>query len=198
MNAGKVLRPRLVDKIQSADFRISTRELLSQKPKDEEHNTSSNHNVRVVNFRGAKIKEHIEGEGPKVLERIDKEILGELKFNPIHLEAVQKGLEAVAMEEGGTAYYRRSRKTTMSGKTGTAQVVRLGANRLDSRDVEYFSRDHAWFAAYAPAKNPDIVVVVLNEHSGHGSSQAAPIAVAVVDKYFALKAQRSAFLGESF
>ena len=85
----------------------------------------------------------------------------------------------------------------MSGKTGTAQVVRLGANRLDSRDVEYFSRDHAWFAAYAPAQNPDIVVVVLNEHGGHGSSQAAPIAVAVIDKYFELKAQRAAFLGES-
>ncbi|MDP7040864.1 MAG: penicillin-binding protein 2 [Myxococcota bacterium] len=197
VNGGQILKPRLVDKIQSADFRVSRRELLSQVVSDDAHRLSSDKNIRVVNFRGAKIIERVEGEGPKILERIDADVLRESKVSQEHLNMVQKGLEAVVMEEGGTAYYRRSRKTTMSGKTGTAQVVRLGANRLDSRDVEYFSRDHAWFAAYAPAQNPDIVIVVLNEHAGHGSSQAAPIAVAVIDKYFELKAQRAAFLGES-
>ena len=68
----------------------------------------------------------------------------------------------------------------MAGKTGTAQVVKMGARRLKAEQVSYFERDHAWFAAFAPADDPEIVVVVLNEHSGFGSTNAAPTATAVV------------------
>jgi penicillin-binding protein 2 len=77
----------------------------------------------------------------------------------------------------------------MAGKTGTAQVVKMGARRLRAEQVSYFERDHAWFAAFAPAEDPEIVVVVLNEHSGFGASNAAPTASAVVRKWFELKAQ---------
>jgi penicillin-binding protein 2 len=75
----------------------------------------------------------------------------------------------------------------MAGKTGTAQVVKLGAKRLKASQVTYFERDHAWFAAFAPANDPEIVVVVLNEHSGFGASNAAPTASAVMRRYFELK-----------
>jgi penicillin-binding protein 2 len=77
----------------------------------------------------------------------------------------------------------------MAGKTGTAQVVTLGAKRLKASQVPYFQRDHAWFAAFAPASDPEIVVVVLNEHSGFGASNAAPTASAVVKKWLELRAQ---------
>jgi penicillin-binding protein 2 len=58
--------------------------------------------------------------------------------------------------------------------------------------MAYFERDHAWFAAFAPADDPEIVVVVLNEHSGFGASNAAPTAAALVQKYLELKAQDAA------
>jgi penicillin-binding protein 2 len=45
-------------------------------------------------------------------------------------------------------------------------------------------RDHAWFAAWAPAEAPEIVVAVLAEHGGHGGSAAAPIAQKVLQLYF--------------
>lgn len=106
-----------------------------------------------------------------------------------HFDAVRAGLVAVAQEPGGTAYWRRSRVVTMGGKTGTAQVVRLGKNRLKAEEETYFFRDHAWFASFAPSDDPEIVVVAINEHSGHGSSKAAPIAVAVIDKYFEIAKQ---------
>jgi penicillin-binding protein 2 len=77
----------------------------------------------------------------------------------------------------------------MAGKTGTAQVVALGARRLKASEVSYFERDHAWFAAFAPAEDPDIVVVVLNEHGGFGAAAAAPVASAVVRKWLELRGQ---------
>jgi penicillin-binding protein 2 len=66
--------------------------------------------------------------------------------------------------------------------------VKLGAKRIKAAQLPYFERDHAWFAAFAPADDPEIVVVVLNEHSGFGSSNAAPTAMAVMKKYMELKA----------
>ena len=123
---------------------------------------------------------------------MEPEIRSRLNMDQEHLEAIQEGLVAVAQEPGGTAYWRRSRVVSMAGKTGTAQVIRLGTKREKAEDMEYFSRDHAWFAAYAPTENPEIAVVVLNEHSGHGGSKAGPIAVSVIDAWHALKEKRRA------
>jgi len=53
--------------------------------------------------------------------------------------------------------------------------------------MTFWQRDHAWFAAIAPAEEPEIAVVVLNEHGGHGASEAAPTAAAIIRKFFELK-----------
>ena len=53
--------------------------------------------------------------------------------------------------------------------------------------MTYWQRDHAWFASFAPAEDPEIAVVVLNEHGGHGGCDAAPTATAIIKKYFELK-----------
>lgn len=107
-------------------------------------------------------------------------------------DVVMKGLLAAVNEPYGTGWWSRLKDVTMAGKTGTAQVVKLGARRLKAEQVSYFERDHAWFAAFAPADDPEIVVVVLNEHSGFGASKAAPTASAVVKKWLELKAQDAA------
>jgi penicillin-binding protein 2 len=97
------------------------------------------------------------------------------------------GLIGVVNEPGGTGFRARLPDVTVAGKTGTAQVARIGAVRVKTKDLSYWLRDHAWFASFAPAQDPELVVVVLNEHSGFGGAEAAPTAAAIFKKYFELK-----------
>ncbi|ACL64798.1 penicillin-binding protein 2 [Anaeromyxobacter dehalogenans 2CP-1] len=134
----------------------------------------------------------VEDPDGQVLQAFTPETRGELPVKPSTRDTVLKGLLAAVNQPFGTAYSQRSADYVMAGKTGTAQVVKLGARRLKASQVSYFERDHAWFAAFAPAEDPEIVVVVLNEHSGFGSSNAAPTASALVKRYFQLKAEDAA------
>jgi penicillin-binding protein 2 len=106
-----------------------------------------------------------------------------VKATQEHLKLIADALEGVVNEPGGTAYYRRPKGVEFkaAGKTGTAQVVKQGSDR--GKDLPYDFRDHAWFAAYAPVSQPSIVVVVVNEHGGHGSSGAAPLAMEMIAYY---------------
>jgi len=137
----------------------------------------------------------IEDSDRRVLQEFAPQERGRLDLKPSTRETVLKGLLAAVNEPYGTAYWQRLPDVQMAGKTGTAQVVKLGARRLKAAQVDYFERDHAWFAVFAPAEDPQIVVVVLNEHSGFGSTNAAPTAVELVRSYFKLKAQDAAERG---
>jgi len=100
------------------------------------------------------------------------------------LRIVREGLWAVVNEPGGTAYWSaRVPGAEMAGKTGTVQVIAQSA-RTDAKALPFKFRDHAWFTSFAPAQNPEIVVVVFAEHGGSGSRSAAPIAQALHAKYF--------------
>ncbi len=78
---------------------------------------------------------------------------------------------------------------SMSGKSGTAQVVRQQQGEyVTSEDLPVESRNHAWFVAYAPTEAPSIAVAVLVEHGGSGSETAAPVARAVIDAWMAQEA----------
>jgi penicillin-binding protein 2 len=113
---------------------------------------------------------------------------GKLDVKPQNLAAVREALVAVVNQPGGTAYRSRLADVQFAGKTGTAQVMKLGQKqKLDPATQVYLSRDHAWFAAFAPADDPEVVVVVLNEHGGWGADAAAPAASKLVKAYFELK-----------
>ncbi len=77
------------------------------------------------------------------------------------LAALRRGCEAV-VEPGGTAHSIASDQYRIAGKTGTAENPS--------------GPPHAWFAGYAPADDPALVVVVIVERGGHGATSAAPIA----------------------
>jgi cell division protein FtsI/penicillin-binding protein 2 len=51
---------------------------------------------------------------------------------------------------------------------------------------------HAWFTAFAPYVDPEIVVTVFVANGGEGSSTAAPIATRVLLEYFGAKASQQA------
>jgi penicillin-binding protein 2 len=131
--------------------------------------------------------QRIQSADGEVLEEFHPKMVRKVRIEPAHHRLVVDALTAVVNEPGGTAYRSRLKDIKVAGKTGTAQVARLGSVRLKKEQMDYFERDHAWFAAFAPADDPEIAVVVLNEHGGHGASDAAPAAVAIIQKYFDLK-----------
>ena len=112
-----------------------------------------------------------------------------IPVKPGTLERVRNGLADVVRGVGGTGGAARSKIVEIAGKTGTAQVVEMKGAYLKSEQLSYFSRDHAWFVSYAPVQNPQIAVVVLIEHGGHGGSAAAPIAKKVIEKFMELKSE---------
>ena len=87
------------------------------------------------------------------------------------------------VNEGGTASSARVPGLDIAGKTGTAQVVRQ-ETWTSNDQLQAEERDHAWFASFAPAHDPQIVIVVFVEHGGGGSKAAAPIAKALYEKFF--------------
>ena len=142
------------------------------------------------------IVERIESPDGKVLREFQPEVMRKAGVKDSNLEVIREGLEAVVNEPGGTAYRSRLPDIPFAGKTGTAQVMKLGQKqKLDPTTVAFLSRDHAWFAAYAPAEDPEIVVVVLNEHGGWGAEAAAPAAAKIVSAYFKLKREETAPAG---
>ncbi|MBU1880633.1 penicillin-binding protein 2, partial [bacterium] len=82
---------------------------------------------------------------------------------------LRQGMFQVLNSEDGTAYWQRSRRWQMAGKTGTAQNPH--------------GEDHALFIGFAPFNDPKIAVAVVLENIGFGSTHAAPIAVKLMSKY---------------
>jgi penicillin-binding protein 2 len=80
------------------------------------------------------------------------------------------------VNDNGTGVAARIAGLDIAGKTGTAQTI---ANSKSSK-----GQDHAWFAAFAPVKDPEVVVVVLVERGGHGGDAAAPIARQIFNAIF--------------
>jgi penicillin-binding protein 2 len=119
-----------------------------------------------------------------LVEQPEVSVRGEVPVDPTHLAVVQEGLEAVVMEPGGTGGRARVPGLSVSGKTGTAQVVSLKHTEGLGDEIPVRYRDHAWFAAYAPSDAPEIVVVVLVEHGGGGGANAAPIAQKVLAQWW--------------
>jgi len=114
------------------------------------------------------------GEGyPEIV--FEPEEVGSLPVSPEHLAAIREALAGVTTAPIGTATHRfRGMSIPVAGKTGTAQAP--GADSLP----------HSWFAAYAPADEPEIAVVVMVENAGEGSSVAAPMVRQVVEAYYGL------------
>ena len=96
------------------------------------------------------------------------------------IEQVTLGMYGVVNEPGGTGRRARIEGVDVAGKTGTAQLASL---KVASASGASNLRDNAWFVGAAPRRNPEIVVVCLLEHGGHGYL-AAPIVREVIKTYW--------------
>jgi penicillin-binding protein 2 len=104
-----------------------------------------------------------------------------IQESPSTWETITDGMYNTVNGPGGTAFASHLEGIDFGGKTGTAQVVNHSAGvKSLGKGAE---RANAWFVGIAPRRNPDIIVVVLNEHGGWGAEAAAPIAARVIEAY---------------
>lgn len=135
----------------------------------------------------------IEGRSGEILKEFQPELIRKVEIPASVFESVKEGLFRVVNEPGGTAFLSKSKLTTLSGKTGTAQVRAYGNIKdVKCEALPYYDRHHGWFVGYAPRENPQIAVVTIAEHACHGSS-AAPVVRDVVDAFMK---KQSAVQGE--
>ena len=132
----------------------------------------------------------VESLDGKPIQEYGPEKIGSVPLKRGTLKQIHQALEDAVNTQRGTGKEAHSDWVQIAGKTGTAQVAEMPGEIIKSEDLPYLIRDHAWFVAYAPAKRPEIVVVVLVEHGGHGGSEAAPVAKKLIEQYFSLKRQR--------
>ncbi|CAM3652674.1 penicillin-binding protein 2 [Vibrio aquimaris] len=94
------------------------------------------------------------------------------------------GMRLVNHGKKGTA--RRAFYNTAyvsGGKSGTAQVFGLGEDEeYNADEIAEHLRDHALFTGFAPLNSPKLVVTVVLENAGGGSSQGGPLVRKVFDK----------------
>jgi penicillin-binding protein 2 len=136
-------------------------------------------------YRPGMIEKVYDPDG-RVTEEFQPLIMDHFEGQERNLNIIKEGLIEAVNGKHGTARRAQLKGITVAGKTGTAQVVRLKQYKhLKEKDIPYKYRDHAWFTCFAPAEKPEIAVTVLIEHGLHGGSAAAPIAQALLKKYFA-------------
>ena len=113
----------------------------------------------------------IQDRDGNILSEFEPEAVGRVPVKQPILTAISNALRGVVTSKEGTATGAFAGFPTSShpvaGKTGTAEV----ANK----------QPHSWFAAFAPAQEPEFVVVAVVEEGGHGSQVAAPIVRRVLE-----------------
>ncbi len=108
-------------------------------------------------------------ENNQVVRIIEPKIIRQDFIDPANLQIVREGMRQTIT--AGSARSLGTLPVAVAGKTGTAQWSSQKAN-------------HAWFTGFAPYDKPEIVITVLVEEGGEGSSVAAPIAKEILAWYF--------------
>lgn len=110
-----------------------------------------------------------DGDTNNVERVIQPEIIKNNIADKKYIDIARRGMREVVVH--GTAGSLQSVPVPVAGKTGTAQFGTDG-------------KTHSWFTSFAPYDNPEIVLTVLIEGGGEGSSTAVPIVRDVLSWYF--------------
>jgi penicillin-binding protein 2 len=106
---------------------------------------------------------------PQLVEEKKPEIVRKDIIEKGILEIVRRGMREAVVS--GSSRFLSDLSVEVAGKTGTAETAKNKA-------------PHSWFTVFAPYKNPEIVITILIENGGEGSSTAVPIAKEVLSWYF--------------
>ncbi len=121
------------------------------------------------------IVKKIESNDKKIIKDVGAEKVNDLNISPYILSVLRESLEEVV--ESGTAKSAfigfPLEDVRIAGKTGSAEMYGRQAN--------------AWFAAYAPADDPQYVVLVVIEEGGAGVKAAAPVARKIIESIYGIE-----------
>jgi len=114
------------------------------------------------------------GADGSVVKTIAPVVAGHVPVSPETLAYIRAAMAGVTTEPGGTAAGVfadwPSAQIPVAGKTGTAEVEG--------------HKDTSWFASFAPANDPQYVVIVSIPDSGQGAQFAAPVAKQIYQGIF--------------
>jgi len=110
-------------------------------------------------------------------------VVGKVPVNEKYLKTIRQGMWMVVNGKRGTARGSQIEEFEFAGKTGTAQVVRMGQAK-DQEDLPVHLRDHGWFVCFAPIDNPQIAMAILVENGMGGSKSAAPVAKYIFERLY--------------
>jgi len=107
--------------------------------------------------------------------------------SPENLQIIREGMRGAVTV--GTAEQANLPYVSVAGKTGTAEYCDniawpLGLCRFGNWPA------HAWFAAYAPYENPEILIIGFIYNGQEGSKWALPLVVETMEAYYRLKNER--------
>ncbi|CAM3954686.1 MULTISPECIES: penicillin-binding protein 2 [Pseudoalteromonas] len=106
--------------------------------------------------------------------------------DPNHWQIALDAMHNTVTKVTGTAHKAfRGVSYDPAGKTGTAQLVSIAqGERYDAKSLKERHRDNAIYVGFAPYDDPQIVVSIVVENTGGGSTVGAPIARQLMDYYF--------------
>lgn len=133
------------------------------------------------------VVERVEASDGRTIVAYDPKVSHKVKVPDEAIEIWKRGMWKVTNEAGGTAFdHGFVSLVPVMGKTGTAEIRTRKKKEEEERDVEGYhpTRSHAWFAGWAPAEDPEMVIIVFVEHGGSGGRVAWPIAKQIIESYF--------------
>jgi penicillin-binding protein 2 len=121
-----------------------------------------------------RLVQRVERPGEGLLWSDSGKVTGHVELSPLVWGFLRRSL--VAAVRDGTGASAGIPGLEIAGKTGTAQTI---AHSRAER-----GQDHAWFVGFAPAHDPEVVVVVLVERGGRGGQVAAPVVRRIFNAIF--------------
>lgn len=124
-----------------------------------------------------RIVQELRDAAGQVVRRFEPEAVRRLAIAPEHVETVRRGMRRTVTD--GTAkgkFVRTGDAIPIAGKTGTAEYGEAENGR--------YKKSHAWFAAFAPYDDPEVLVLVLIRDGGEGATFAVPVADRILATYF--------------
>lgn len=113
---------------------------------------------KIESYDGNSVESNSPKEYKQVMTRQEADMLTELMTGVV---------------ENGTASALSQKTYTVAGKTGTAEHGDTASET-----------PHSWFIGFSNVEDPDLVVCVIAEDAGSGSSVAVPIANTIFEAYY--------------
>lgn len=158
VNGGKVLKPRLVDRIENV-------------------------NEQVV-FEFEPVVSCDVTQGCPVSEQFSPDLV----ISSTHLDTIRYGMWEAVNTQYGTAVDARISNIITAGKTGTAEFCdEEDVNDNCGRNENGYLPTHSWYVGYAPYDAPEIAVVTFIYNGGEGSEAALPVTRRIMEAYFGVQ-----------